>query len=294
MHWIHSSTQNPHLTDGFCHYSRSLQQFVDNEVQLPGLSHWSHSAGCTPDLFQTHTDISSTGYVKTIGRMVGGVPSCSSESSPNTSKQTEWECVVMLQDYLLLPRTTFTNCTTKLLQHLKATSSNDGPLVAKIWPIWILQHPENTVPMALWDKGIIFNLSPPPPAMLYGVILCSVVSLQDQSDETIFCHLSWCSDKSHCLQEHTVSAIVKKYFRALVHTSPASNELSKDKPSSNPDSPPFPELCSALFWSLPPFFTLSCTDSLWWANWFFLCLPWQRQFTGDYYGADWKRLFFHL
>jgi hypothetical protein len=31
----------------------------------------------------------------------------------------------------------------------------------------------------------------------------------------------------------TVSAIVKKYFLAEVHTSPASNEASKDKPSSN-------------------------------------------------------------
>jgi hypothetical protein len=49
--------------------------------------------------------------------------------------------------------------------------------------------------MALWDKGIILNPSPPPPAMLYGVILCSIVFLQAQSDETIFCHLSWCSDK---------------------------------------------------------------------------------------------------
>jgi hypothetical protein len=36
----------------------------------------------------------------------------------------------MLQDYLLLPRTPFTNCTTKLLQHLKVTSSNDG------FPLW--------------------------------------------------------------------------------------------------------------------------------------------------------------
>lgn len=39
-------------------------------------------------------------------------------------------CVVMLQDYILLPRTSFTNCTTKLLQHLKVTSSNDG------FPLW--------------------------------------------------------------------------------------------------------------------------------------------------------------
>jgi hypothetical protein len=37
-----------------------------------------------------------------------------------------------------------------------------------------------------------------------------------------------------------------------------------------------------------------CTDSLWWTNWFFLYLPWQRQFMGDYYGADWKCPCFHL
>ena len=57
-------------------------------------------------------------------------------------------------------------------------------------------------------------------------------------------------------QEHSVSAIVKKHFLAEVQAPPpASNEPSKGKPSSNPNSPPFSELCSALFWSLLPFFS---------------------------------------
>jgi hypothetical protein len=148
----------------------------------------------------------------------------------------------MLQDYLLLPRISFTNCTTKLLQHLKVTSSNDGS------PLW--QKPYFCIMKIqfLWPHGTraLFSISPHRQQQCCIVLFYALLSfckIKVMTPSFATCH----DAVTKGLQEHTASVIVKKHFLAEVHTSPASNEPSKDKASSNPNSPPFPEVCSALF-----------------------------------------------
>jgi hypothetical protein len=108
--------------------------------------------------------------------------------------------------------------------------------------MWILQHPENTVPVAYGTRAL-FSISPHHHqqcciVLFYALLFFCKIKVMKPSFAT--CH-------DAVTKEHTVSAVVKEYFFDEVHTSLASNESSKDKPSSNPNFPPFPELCSALF-----------------------------------------------
>jgi hypothetical protein len=54
-------------------------------------------------------------------------------------------------------------------------------------------------------------------AIWCNVIPCSVILFSDESGENIFHQLLLCCEKSHCLQQHRVPAIVKKYFFAEVY-----------------------------------------------------------------------------
>lgn len=117
---------------------------------------------------------------------------------------------VQLQDGLFLPWTSDLQSTTKPQKCLEITSSIHGlPLCQELD-----QYASFSIPKpgsyGLIIRGHCFDI-------LLSWEMCdaipaSVVLFLDQSDETSFCHLIQCCEKSCCLQQHTVTATAIKCF----------------------------------------------------------------------------------
>ena len=138
----------------FCHHSGRinicLQQFVNDNGQIPGLPQWLHTAGLTSDSLQIQDRWQSRAPV-TDCRVDGGeVPSCSSESSPCKMSSVR-SCTVILHDDLSLQSTFVTQSTMKLLEFLKVMCSIDGFLS---WPNLTNKHPQHYKRQFTWSDRL--------------------------------------------------------------------------------------------------------------------------------------------
>ena len=98
---------------------RPFQQFVNNDVRLPGPLLSSHRSVRASDTLPAKTD-GRPWVTRGWGRGTEKL-NCSSKSSPRAQEQCG-PCVV-LQDYVFLPSTCVSQCTRKLLNRLEVRSN---------------------------------------------------------------------------------------------------------------------------------------------------------------------------
>jgi hypothetical protein len=166
---------------------------------------------------------------------------------------------------------------TKLLEYLKATAAL---MVSPCGKKPTGKHPsasQKIVNMVLLAWGFVFGFlcfffSPPPPwVMLRDAIPCSVTLFLDQSDETIFCHLSWCSswcEETFLCWSSCFTVTKQGTYWAQTFWYPKLSTI------------PWTAGCPVLICTAIP---LSHVGSLWGTHWCFHCFSQYRQFAGDHY-----------
>ena len=156
-------------------------------------------------------------------------------------------------------------------------------------------HPspsQKTVPMVLKAESIVFGFSS-------WAMLCDANScchfFPDQRDEIIFHCQSWCHKKKS--QPLTTYPFINcdEYLSIKACVPPtASEKPTRHKLCNILNFPVPPRWCCALLQYLLTFLSMSHTDSLWLALWFFLCFSQYMHTSGHQYRADWQCLRSHL
>jgi hypothetical protein len=213
-----------------CLWSRSLksppitpfQQYVDNDIWLPGLLLSSHCSVRASDTLLSKTDCKPwvTRRSEPLG---GGVGEQRSKLfiwilATHTGAVWAMHCVAGL-------------CVSSLNLCLAVHEEAPEPPGGKeqycflLWQISTSMHLSTslkTVSIVLWAKDIVFSFFPW--AMLRYFILCLVVLLLDQSDETSLRHPSrYCEEICHFLQ-NTVTGTVGEHCFAEVCSPMAASE----------------------------------------------------------------------
>ena len=269
VHSIHFCTESPFRRMHLCHRSRSLkippitpfQQFVNNDVRLPGPLPSSHCSVHASDTLLTKTDGRPwvTRRCVPLGFGVGGLRSQAINRNPRHARRSSVGRAFCCRVMCFIPRPVFRSAR------------------GSCWTVW--RWAAALLPLvANLDHYVSFRFSRDSSHTLMGsghcfwllflggrcfVILCLVVLLPDQSDETSLRHPArHCEEICRSLQ-HTVTGTVREHCFTEVCSTAASEESSGQKLSCVPPSRG-PHAASLQF--LLSFAWLSLVDDLRWAH----------------------------